>query len=141
MVRLCFMATLAVVSAGCGRSLLAQVQGQLQYPDGKPAKELVGCSIVFEATGADGKTYGATGEVDAEGRFKMTTNRPGDGCPIGTNKVSLNPRWPGQADRPDPLPVLDKYGSAETSGLTIEVKPGSNDVKITVEPKPGLQRK
>ncbi len=129
-------AVLAVVvlGAGCGRSGLAPVSGQLVYPDGRPAKELAGCTVVFEATGPDGKSMGATGEVDAEGRFEMSTNRAGDGAPVGVNKVAINPRWRGESDRPDPLPVLEKYANPDTSGLTVEVKPGSNPVTLTVEP-------
>ena len=129
-------AVVAVVAlaSGCGRSGLASVQGNLVYPDGRPAKELAGCTVVFEATMPDGKPVGAVGEVDAEGRFEMTTNKPGDGAPLGTNKVSINPRWRGESDRPDPLPVQQKYASAATSGLTVEVKPGSNSVTLTVEP-------
>ncbi len=135
------VAAVTMLSAGCGGSGLAPVRGQLVYPDGKPANELVGCTVVFEATGADGKSVGAVGEVDAEGRFELTTNKPGDGAPVGTNKVSLNPRWRGQSERPDPLPVLDKYANASTSELTVEVKAGPNDVQITVELKPGKPRK
>ena len=130
----------ALLTAGCSGGGLAPVRGQLVYPDGQPAKDLVGCSVVFEATGADGKSVGATGEVDAEGRFELTTNKPGDGAPVGMNKVALNPRWRGQSERPDPLPVLDKYANASTSGLTVDVKSGGNDVKITVEPKPAKPR-
>jgi hypothetical protein len=130
------VAAVAVLTAGCGGSGLAPVRGQLAYPDGKPAKELVGCTVVFESAGADGKPVGATGEVDADGRFEMTTNSSGDGAPVGTNKVSLNPRWRGQSDKPDPLPVLDKYASPDHSGLTVEVKAGGNDVTVTVELKP-----
>lgn len=134
------VAAVAVLSAGCGGPGLAPVRGQLVHPDGTPAKELVGCSVVFEATGADGKAVGSIGEVDAEGRFELTTTKPGDGAPVGTNKVSLNPRWPGKSERPDPLPVLDKYVNASTSELTVEVKPGPNDVKLTVELKPAKPR-
>ena len=138
--RACWVAAaVAVLATGCGGSGLAPVRGQLVYPDGRPAKELVGCSVVFEATGTDGKALGATGEVDAEGRFEMTTNKPGDGAPVGVNKVAIGARWRG-SERADPLPILDKYASTETSGLTIEVKPGSNDVTITVEPKPTKPR-
>lgn len=135
-----FAAVVAVLAAGCGGSGLAPVRGQLVYPDGQPAKELVGCSVVFEASNSDGKAFGATGEVDAEGRFELTTNKPGDGAPVGVNKVALNPRWRG-SERADPLPVLDKYASTATSGLTVEVKPGGNDVKLTVEPKPTKPRR
>ena len=139
--RACWALTVvAVLAAGCGGSGLAPVRGQLVYSDGQPAKDLVGCSVVFEATGADGKAIGATGEVDAEGRFELTTNKPGDGAPVGVNKVSLNARWRGQSERPDALPVLDKYANASTSGLMIEVKPGANDVTITVELKPKKPR-
>ena len=130
------VAAVAVLAAGCGGSGLAPVRGQLAYPDGRPAKELAGCSVVFEAAGADGKPVGATGEVDADGRFEMTTNAAGDGAPVGTNAVSLAPRWRGQSDKPDPLPVLDKYANPATSQLSVEVKAGGNDVTITVEPKP-----
>lgn len=131
------VAAAGALCAGCGGGGLAKVRGQVAYPDGAPAKELSGCTIVFEATGPDGRAFGASGEIDDEGRFELTTNSPGDGAPVGTNRVSLSPRWRGTSDRPDPLPVLDKYASPDTSGLTVEVRPGGNDVTVTVEPKRG----
>jgi hypothetical protein len=134
------VAVAAALAAGCGGGGLAPVRGQLVYTDGTPAKDLAGCSVVFEAT-AGGKAVGATGEVDEDGRFELTTNKPGDGAPVGVNKVSINPRWRGSSERADPLPVLDKYAAADTSGLTVEVKPGANDVKLTVEPKPARPKK
>lgn len=136
MLRTFAVAVLAVSLAGCGGGGLAPVSGQLVYPDGQPAKELAGCSVVFEGKTPDGRPTGATGEVDDHGRFAMTTNKPGDGAPVGPNRVSIGPRWRGSSERPDPLPVLDKYQTADTSGLTVDVKPGPNDVTLTVELKP-----
>lgn len=141
MVRTLAVAVLAVLLTGlltgCGGGGLAPVKGQLVTPDGKPAKELAGCTVVFEGKTADGRATGATGEVDDEGRFELTTTKAGDGAPVGSNRVSINPRWRGSSERADPLPALDKYLNAETSGLTVDVKPGRNDdVKLTVELKP-----
>lgn len=132
--RRAILLTVAVLAAGCGSDGLASVRGRLVYPEGQQAKELAGCSVVFEGT-ANGKAVGSTGEVDSEGRFELTTNRAGDGAAVGTNKVAINPRWPGGSERPDPLPVLEKYRSTSTSELSVEVKPGRNDVTIIVEPK------
>ncbi|VTS04981.1 hypothetical protein [Tuwongella immobilis] len=129
-----FMGACAIL--GCGSSGLAPVKGQFVTPDGKPATALEKCSVVFEGKAADGTATGSTGEIDAEGRFELTTLQPGDGAPIGTHKVSIAAYWPGAAESPKPLPVLDKYSNPETSGLTADVKPGANDIKLTIELKP-----
>jgi hypothetical protein len=119
---------------GCGGSSgLAPVRGQVQNPDGSPAAKLDGFSVVFEGKTPDGKAYSAAGTIDAEGRFELTTAKPGDGAPVGTCKVLIEPKMI-DSERESPYPIHAKYRTFDTSGLTVEVKPGPNDVKLTVEP-------
>ena len=104
------------------------------FPDGRPVTGAAGSVVTFEGTGPDGKAYSASGPVDAEGRFTLTTERSGDGVVAGKNKVMVLP--PGMGSDHPPPKVLDrKYELVTTSPLEVEVKPGKNeDVKITVEP-------
>ncbi len=85
---------------------------------------------------------GAAGETDEQGHFVLGTNSQGDGAPPGKHRVSIAYLGP-VASRPDgqnnftaPQPKVKlaaKYGSPETSGLTVEVPAsGSSDLKIEV---------
>jgi hypothetical protein len=125
----CLLAT----AVGCGGPKFYPVKGQLVFPDGNPVTGAENGTVVFEATGPDGKGYSATGPIDAQGRFEMTTETPRDGAVPGPNKVSITPPQP-TGDTPLVRVLSPKYEKADTSGLTADVKPQSNDIKLTVEP-------
>lgn len=89
---------LAILASGC--------RGQATYPvegvvilDGKP---LAGASVqlVPQGQGRD-----ATAQTDEQGRFKVSTFRPGDGALPGTYKVVISP----PIGTPDPT----RYASAD----------------------------
>jgi hypothetical protein len=124
-----------LLAAGCGGRGTYPVSGTLVYPDGTPAKELKGSRVIFEGTGTDGKSYSAEGEIDDEGRFRLTTTRPGDGAVPGKNRVLIERRML-DPERAAPPVILPKYERFETSGIEREVKPQANDFTITVEPIP-----
>ena len=74
----------------------------------------------------------ARGDVQADGRYELSTQKPGDGAPPGRDKVAINPL--DTSDVPDEqkkLPFDAKYTKFETSGLEYEVKSGSNEYPIT----------
>ncbi len=107
------LALLAGLS-GCGR--LHPVAGQLVWPDGQPAKELEGCMLYFEST--EHRTISRS-VVQADGRFRLTTDRPEargpDGVPPGVHRVYLIDGVP---------PLVDKrFRNPATSGLEVTVPP------------------
>lgn len=126
---------LMLLAVGCGGNKFQPVRGQVVYKDGSPVKGLDGGQVVFEGSGPDGKKYSATGALDAEGRFEMGTEKPGDGAVSGKNKVLISPPT-ASGDIPKPKVIDPKYESFEKSGLEYDVKPGSNDYQIKVDPAP-----
>ncbi len=127
---------LLLAAAGCGGNKLHPVRGQVVYQDGSPVKGLEGGQVVFEGTGPDGKKYSATGPLDAEGRFELGTEKPGDGAVAGKNRVLISPPT-SEGDIPKPKVIDPKYETFERSGLEYEVKPGQkNEYRIKVDPAP-----
>lgn len=125
----CLLAT----AVGCGGVKFYPVKGQLLFPDGSPVKGAENGTVVFEAAGPDGKGYSASGTIDPEGRFELTTETPGDGAVPGKNKVIITPLQP-VGDTPQVRVLNPKYEKPTTSGLEVDVKPQANTVTLTVEP-------
>jgi len=82
----------------------------------------------------------AKGELDAEGRFTLSTYKQGDGAIVGGHAVAVIAESgvdPSEHfERPPPAPVKwlipERYGSRTTSGLTAEVKSGEPN-EVTLE--------
>jgi hypothetical protein len=131
-----FVAPLLLV--GCGRSglTLGKVGGQVTV-DGKPVKEGV---ILFVPE----RGPGASGLID-NGQYSLTTRTSGDGAVVGRHKVYFAPKPPAgdpntevrECPAPPPPPTSDfppaKYATPESSGLTVEVKPGTNVLDFDLE--------
>lgn len=130
------LVALLLAATGCSSQKFYPVRGQIVFPDGKPVTGLEGGSVIFEGTAADGKSFSAAGAIGADGRFELTTERPGDGAVAGKNRVMIQPQIVAP-DKPPRRVILATYDSVTTSGIEIEVKPESNDVRITVEPVAG----
>ena len=112
---------LLVGALGCGGSAsdLTEVSGQVLL-DGKPLA--TGSVITMPEHGR-----GANGKIDNEGRFALTSGEAGPGASIGLHHVAVvaveeSATFNPEAPRKSLIP--QKYASAETSGLTIDVKPG-----------------
>lgn len=90
----------------------------------------------------------ATGTTDAEGKFVLGTNRPGDGAPAGSAKVGIvwaGPEQVGEAvdqsaiDDPTKMPkpkiaIPAKYSDPETSGLTADIPAGgTSELKFELQ--------
>src|SRR5689334_3923065 len=79
---------LALLS-GCGQSALAPVHGRVTC-NGKPVPQ---AGVIFSPAGQSesdrqpGKA--AAGSTDADGRYVLTTYRPGDGALVGQHHVSI----------------------------------------------------
>lgn len=83
--------------------------------------------------------------TDAEGKFVLGTNAPGDGVMSGLSKVAViyvgppSTAEPGKESPTDKVPppkvkIPAKFGNADKSGVTVEVPAGgSTDLKIDLK--------
>ena len=118
--------------AGCGEDSdkvpLAPVKGKVTF-DGKTVPT---GTVIFTPTPHIGPP--ALGTIQPDGTFTMTTYEDGDGAMIGSHEVVINAVEEPPADLlPEQAPppkvfVPMKYGSANTSGLTADVKEGEENV-------------
>jgi hypothetical protein len=115
------LASVMLVGCGDGRPERVPVSGKVLI-DGKPLE--TGNIRVYAAA-----NRAASGRIEPDGSFKLSTYELGDGVVPGTHAVSvtgaklLNPktmRWYAPK----------KFSSAETSGLTLEVTEATNEAKI-----------
>jgi hypothetical protein len=123
-------------AAGCGKGLYP-VHGTVTYEDGKP---FTNGMVVFES--AEGpKPVTARGDVQSDGSYQLSTNKPGDGVPAGKYRVLVSPRVDISADAPERNLSVDKrYTEFATSGLEFEVKDGPNEFPIRVSRPAKLRR-
>jgi len=123
---------LAGVAGGCGGGL-CPIQGQLTWKDGTPAKELANSQVVFEE---ETKHTSSVGVIQADGTFQMMTLKPGDGVPAGHHKVAILEHRPNSNTAGTQLvpAKLDlKYADLNSSGLEVDIKPGTNAVSFTLD--------
>jgi hypothetical protein len=120
--------------AGCGEGKTAPVNGRVKFKDGSDASVLAGYSLTFESD--EGKSS-AVGDVNADGTFKLSTFGANDGAVPGKYRVAIN--QPNNPD-PDKPPIKSKlpakYANLDSSGLTVEVKPGQNNIELELEKAP-----
>lgn len=115
---------------GCGGKTVP-VNGKVQFKDGGAASELSGYAIAFEAESA--KASGV-GEIQPDGSFTISTFGANDGALPGKHRVSISPPASPDPDKPPQKSKLPaKYEKPDTSGLTVEVKPGQGPLEIIVE--------
>jgi hypothetical protein len=128
--RLVFALIAAAGLTGCGGPKLVPVEGQVLWDDGTPAKELAGC--IVEST-VPGSAVTSRGTIDADGRFKLGTDKPDDGAEPGTHQVAITP-YPRLEFEPAPKVKLPaRYTRPDTSGLTYAAERGKvNAVTLTV---------
>jgi hypothetical protein len=125
---------LASLTAGCGSGRYP-VSGRVTYEDGTPVES---GTVIGEAD-VDGKLVGVQGNIEPDGSFRWGAERAGDGAFPGNYRVLVMPRALGDSEKAAGMvPAVDgKYGNFQSSGITIEVKAGNNDLPITVSrPKP-----
>jgi len=127
--RLILMIGLLALAGGCN-SGRQTVTGKVTYEDGAP---VTAGTVVAEAT-IDGKMVGIQGNIESDGTFRMGGATPGDGALPGSYRVmiiapSLSDFEKGQGKKP----AFGGYDSFEKSGITLEVKPGKNELPIKVQ--------
>jgi len=116
------------LSFGCsggGDFKVGRVKGQVTCQGQPVAGALI--QLIPQATGDSGMSgKSAIGTADDNGNFELSTYQPGDGAVIGTHSVKVG--------SPDPEKGLP---GAVPDGLTFEVKPGTNELKIELVPGAG----
>ncbi|MFO1020524.1 MAG: hypothetical protein U0903_07495 [Planctomycetales bacterium] len=128
--RLIALLLLLSVIPGCRKS-----EGPPTYPaegelriGGKPAFK---AQVTFHPVdGQDFDKRGArpNGIVDANGKFKLTTYKPGDGAPEG--KYCITIYWAENPDSIEPSPdrLREKYLYRGNSQIFMEIKPQKNQL-------------
>jgi hypothetical protein len=121
------LAVFAVLVAGCGKPAYqletAPVRGKVTL-DGQPLAS--GYVVVPTARGRM-----ASGRIQPDGTFVMTTYDEGDGVQVGTHPVIVNELPPDEfapASNQKRVPIPTRYTSAGTSGLTVDVKPDEDNI-------------
>lgn len=127
--------SLAVAAlTGCGEAATskAQVKGKVTV-NGEPVK---GGTIVIAPAIGSGEL--ASGDVQPDGTFVMSTSKANDGAPIGKARISYKPPKVEYAGTPDdwdsskgdpPRPKSEYEGMTPKQG-EIEVKEGSNELTV-----------
>jgi hypothetical protein len=105
----------AAILPGCGggegfRASLVPVKGKVTYK-GKP---LTKGTVTFEP---DGEGRLATGELQADGTYELTTYQKGDGTVVGQHRVYIK----GTGPNPRKELVPQKYTTRQASNLTADV--------------------
>lgn len=118
---------LALTHLGCGgeggsRPTVVPVKGKVTFK-GQPLTKGV---VRFEPDG-----YGrmATGELQPDGTFMLTTFEKGDGAVIGQHKVFIT----GTSPNPRKEMVPKKYLAPETSKLTADVDPDHTEFTFDLQ--------
>src|SRR5207247_2179204 len=89
--------------------------------------------MVICETKDGGTTVMARGTLQRDGTFRLGTKQPDDGAPPGKYRVLVVPRSLNQFERDKVPPIIDpKFEKFETSGLSLEVKDGPTELRITV---------
>jgi len=121
-------------TAGCGGGQTAPVDGRVKFKDGSDVSVLSGYEVDFQPAG--GKTS-ATGQIAADGTFKLTTFGANDGAIPGQHRVAITPPQSPDPDKPPQKSKIPaKYSSFDTSELTREIKPGRNSIELELERAP-----
>ena len=130
---------LSVAVLGCGPSVnverVAPASGVLTFK----GKALDGYKVTFNP-GENRRA--ATAITDANGKFKLGTNKEGDGAAVGKHRVAISfisEQVTGEAGKEvfktlTPKQKISKdYENASTSGIEIEIpSAGNNQIEITL---------
>ncbi len=125
------LAALALIGCGGGGPRLGAVRGTVTYKD----KPVPNGTVLFVP--ANGPT--ATGKINPDGTYTLTTYKAGDGAVLGRHMVvvaameSMHGRLPEDRNPLPPSIVPDKYTSIGTTDLTAEVKEGENVIDFRLQ--------
>lgn len=111
---------------GCSTGMYP-AEGSVTFEDGSPLKKGM---VILEN---EDRSVSARGLIGQDGKFTLSTNSPGDGMRPGTYRGLISSM--DLSDVPDEqkkLPFNIKFTRFDTSGITVEIKPGKNVVSLQV---------
>jgi hypothetical protein len=118
--------------SGCGGETTYPVEGRIVYVGGSPADDLEGYSVTLESLDRE-PPVSASGEVEADGTFELSTFGGNDGVVPGRHRVAINPP-PQMGDEPmPPLKIDPKYQTLDQTDLEINVE-SADEIVLEVEP-------
>ena len=136
---------LVVLALLCG---LAGCGGNPSYPETSPTTGLVtfrgqpltSGTITYAPVNAQ-EQRPASGQINGQGKFSLSTFRPGDGAMPGEYRIAVV-AYAGSADslraggkaNAGTTAIPGKYSKPQTSGLTATVSSGSNYHEFPLEP-------
>jgi hypothetical protein len=128
-------AILSAALAGCGTGGLYPVEGKVVWTDGSPATELANSMVYFDLPE---QAIGASGQIQSDGSFTLTTSQPGDGATAGDYKVRIievgrKSKPGGEEGEMAPGKIDIRYADPSTSDLVASVKPGKNEITLKVD--------
>lgn len=135
------LAFLAVLMVGCGGNKGAEyktapAKGKVMYQGQPVTAGIISLQPKEVAGAAENKTgRPATGEIQSDGTFVLSTYQTGDGAVIGKHRVTFMPKAAGAEsyeDRPTPSP----YVGLTPKEQEVEIKPGGNELTIELVPMP-----
>ena len=124
--------------SGCSNHV--PLTGRVTYSDDDTPLEIG--RVIFEPeTG----TFHARGNIGADGRYKLATNKPGDGLPPGKYRVYLTDtsQWisNNEARTSVEVPFIEsKFNSPDTSELVIDVKRSTRTFDFKVDRAPDSKK-
>lgn len=126
---------------GCGRSgpALVTVEGTITHNGGEwPARGTLAFEPVEVAAGAP-RLYGMA-EFQQDGRFAVTSFRPGDGLAPGRYKVMVESwaEWPSETSPGKGSYVPPAYRDAATTPLEVTVPAGQRRVRVELDVAGGI---
>ncbi len=129
-----------VVAIGCGDSnpKTVKVTGKISY-NGEPLKSGTIALI------PEGEGYGATGQIQPDGTFQLTSFKPNDGAAPGNYKVTVQV-FPDESAGGDELglpgaefgmgqkpPIPLGYGDPATTKLTALINDGETELDLKLQ--------
>ncbi len=127
----CLAAMMALLT-GCGGGdfAIAPVKGKVLYQ----GKAVDGGSVTLrpiEVAGGSNQSKGkpASGQVNADGTFLLSTYGTNDGAVIGIHTVSFFPVVAAAKSYED-KPVPSPYAGMVPKNQQVEIKPGQNEITI-----------
>jgi hypothetical protein len=99
------------------------------YFEGRPA---AGAYVVLKGTGTGPRQPRADGFVEADGSLRLSSYEAFDGVPAGEYAITVELRKPQYLPdgKPGPNLLPARYADTKTSGLTVTVKAGNNDLDL-----------
>ncbi len=126
------VASVLLAVAGCGGPDLAPVSGKITV-GGQPVSRGSVTFMPDQDKGTSGKV--AVGDIQADGSYSLQTFDSDDGALVGHHRVIVGGRGLEDAENMAPDPSIPpRYANPTQSGLTAEVKPGTNTIDFDLTP-------